>query len=473
MDVDERLKKLILRLHDIQTVKFGAFTLKNGMRTPIYVDLRVTVSYPDILDQVGEFMWESAKSRGISSDVVCGVPYGALPVATCVSVRQNVPMLFRRKEVKGYGTRKLVEGKYKDGDKCLIIEDVIVSGQSIIETAEALKDAGLNVSSAVVFLDRQQGGKEILEREGIHLESVVNVMTLLKVLHEAGRVDNATVKIVETFLEGNQCLHIVSNQVLTTKPNVLPFAERSALCNQPVAKKLFAIMAAKKTNVALAADLTQCAQLLRIASLTGPHICMLKIHVELLQDYNRQFIIDLQKLSDEHDFLIYEDHKYSDIGAIVQQEYEKGFYSVVDWAHLTNAHPLPGPATLNGLKKTGIAKGRACLLIAEMSTAGSLWTQEYVDNTVRMGEANDDYVIGFVCQSQLTTSPHLFNVVSGVKIEAGRDDLGQRYLTPADAVIKRGADIVVVGRGIWNAEDPAKAAKQYQAVAYEAHNSLL
>lgn len=472
MDV-QKLRDIVLRLHQIQGVKFGTFTLKYGMRTPIYVDLRITVSYPDVLDQVGELMWTALQLEKVPCDLVCGVPYGALPVATCISVKHNVPMLFRRKEVKGYGTRKLLEGLYKPGDVCVIVEDVMVSGQSILETAQALRHSGLHVTDAVVFLDREQGGKEILARDGITLHCVVSMSQLLEALHGAGKVSSSMVDEVKKFLEENQCLHIISNEVLTTKPKFRDFNERALMTHQPAAKTLFTIIHEKRSNLAFAADASSCAEVLRLAEAVGPYVCLLKIHVELLEDFTHDFIDKLQKLAERHRFLIYEDHKYSDIGSIVHRQYEQGFYGVVNWAHLTNAHPLPGPAVLNGLKKSGLSKQRGCFLIAEMSSSGSLLTQEYTDFALRLGELNDDFVIGFVCQSRVSFNPRLINIISGINLMRGKDNMGQQYLTPHEAVTKKGGDIIVVGRGISEADDPAESARRYRDEAYNAYQSML
>jgi orotate phosphoribosyltransferase len=155
--------EIIQSLYQIGAIQFGEFVLKSGKTSSIYINLRKIISYPDLLRTIANAMWEKIKS--CQFDLVCGVPYTALPIATCVSLDHGIPMIMRRKEKKDYGTKQMVEGVFKPDQTCFIIEDIITTGGSILETADELENAGLRVQDVIALIDREQGGKENLTKK--------------------------------------------------------------------------------------------------------------------------------------------------------------------------------------------------------------------------------------------------------------------------------------------------------------------
>lgn len=137
-------------------------------------------------------------------DQLCGVPYTALPIATIISVDSKIPMLIKRKEAKSYGTKKLIEGNFKAGETCVIIEDVVTSGSSILETVKELKNEGLKVQQAFVVIDREQGGRTNLESHGIQMQSLFTLSSLMDLLRKAGKVSDETVNQVKNYIKSCQ-----------------------------------------------------------------------------------------------------------------------------------------------------------------------------------------------------------------------------------------------------------------------------
>lgn len=250
------------------------------------------------------------------------------------------------------------------------------------------------------------------------------------------------------------------------------FPDRMRYCQNPTAIKLFNIMLRKQSNLSVALDVTRQEELLRLADNLGPTICVLKTHIDILEDFTPQTAIELKKLADRHDFLIFEDRKFADIGNTVALQYGKGIYHIADWSHITNAHTVPGPGIIAGLKKIGLPKGNGLLLLAEMSSQGSLATGIYTQQTLAMAQENPDFVIGFVTQHRLLEEPNFINFTPGIKFAAGGDALGQSYITPEDAILKNHTDVIIVGRGIYEHDTPIAEAKKYQKAGWEAYLAL-
>jgi uridine monophosphate synthetase len=261
---------------------------------------------------------------------------------------------------------------------------------------------------------------------------------------------------------------------LTSKASEqMTYGERSLLCKHPLAKRLFEIMEKKCTNLALSADVTSAQNLLDLAHSLGPEICVLKTHIDIIDDFHPELPAALRAMAEKHQFLLFEDRKFADIGNTVLHQYEGGVYRISDWAHITNAHPLPGPGIIQGLKKIGLPKGNALLLLAQLSSSGSLIDQNYTKAVMEMALANLDFVIGFICQEKLTDDPALIHMTPGVQLSSTSDDLGQQYNTPAHAIGARMADIAIVGRGIYQHVDPKSAAGEYRHAAWEAYQQRL
>jgi uridine monophosphate synthetase len=180
-------------------IKFGEFTLKSGLKSPIYIDLRRIITYPKLLQQIAEAYIPILRS--LSFDRLAGLPYAAIPIATAVSLQGNYPMIYPRKEVKTYGTKAEIEGDFFTGETALVIDDLATTGGSKFEAIEKLTAVGLKVKDIVVLVDRQSGAKESLEQAGYAMHAVLTITQLLDYYESTGKVEKDKIEETRKFLE--------------------------------------------------------------------------------------------------------------------------------------------------------------------------------------------------------------------------------------------------------------------------------
>ncbi len=184
---DPTARELSAELHRIGAVRFGDFTLKDGRHSPFYLDLRILVSHPTALARVARAMLRQAAA--LRFERIAGIPYAGLPIAVAMALIGERPMIYARKEAKGYGTRRSIEGDYRAGERALLVDDVITSGGAKLDAVSPFRDAGLLVEDVLVVIDRSGGsGPARLAAAGMRLHSLLDAPTLLRLLTEHGRV---------------------------------------------------------------------------------------------------------------------------------------------------------------------------------------------------------------------------------------------------------------------------------------------
>ena len=182
------LEHLAITLFDIGAVQFGKFKLSNGKKTSVFLDLRLLVSYPNALRQVAAIYHTLLDRLKLKFDLLTAPPMAGLPIGTALSLEMNRPLIYPRKTAKRYGRGKGIEGAWTIGQKVVVIDDVITSGNSIIQTIAVLKASGLLISDAVVLIDREQAGAKMLDAEGYRLHAVMSLSYLLSTLRDQRKI---------------------------------------------------------------------------------------------------------------------------------------------------------------------------------------------------------------------------------------------------------------------------------------------
>lgn len=171
--MEDKKKELITLLKENEVIKFGKFTLSSGKESDYYVDMKRAVTDPEILSKVAEIISEEIEGLGV--DKVAGPALGAVPIATAISLTAKLPLLMIRKEKKGYGTSKLIEGDLEEGDSVVLVEDVTTTGKSLLKAIDAIETNKGIVKRAFVVVDRSEGALENFKNKGIELEPLLSI----------------------------------------------------------------------------------------------------------------------------------------------------------------------------------------------------------------------------------------------------------------------------------------------------------
>jgi uridine monophosphate synthetase len=185
------LSELVLALADTGAIQFGQFTLASGKSSPIYIDLRLLASYPAVLREVARAYATVLRRSGLVAQAghrLAAIPYAALPIGTAVALELDMPLIYPRKEAKGYGLARQIEGEFEPGQRAIVLDDLITTGGSKLAAIEPLAAAGLEVKDVVVLIDREQGGRQELEAAGYRLHAVLRLSEMLDVLAREGRI---------------------------------------------------------------------------------------------------------------------------------------------------------------------------------------------------------------------------------------------------------------------------------------------
>jgi len=182
----EFVKEFAIFLHQNDIIKFGDFTLSSGKKSSYYIDLRLVASFPHIFRKMTKNLQKliSEKTGLDNFDSLVSVPTGGLVIGSALAIETIKPLIYVRDKPKDYGTTKSIEGKIFSGMKVVLIDDVITTGNSVINAIKQLKDAGLSISDVYVIINRLEGASNALKLEEVNLYQLTDVLEITKILFQ-------------------------------------------------------------------------------------------------------------------------------------------------------------------------------------------------------------------------------------------------------------------------------------------------
>lgn len=191
-----RLQHLAEDLVRIGALQFGDFTLASGRQSPFYLDLRLLVSAPDVLNHAARAYADQLHK--LDYELLAALPYAALPIGTAIALQTGDPLIYPRREIKAHGRGRAIEGTWRAGDVAVMIDDLITTGGSKVEAAQLLRDAGLQVRDVLVLIDRRPPGPSPeLAEAGLRLHAVMALTQIVAHLANKGLISaeqHATIK---------------------------------------------------------------------------------------------------------------------------------------------------------------------------------------------------------------------------------------------------------------------------------------
>lgn len=452
-------KELISNLESIGCFEVrdddNLITLKSGKKSKLYLDLRKTFAYPNILDEISSHIYSkilnkyarfdektlrcTLDSNFVKDTCICGLPYGAMPLASALSLKSGLGLILLRKEAKGHGTKRLIEGMMDTYKRVIIIDDVLTSGLSISECIGNLDGMFSEMDVFVVcdrFGERNKQFQHLLDNNVISVNSLFNIYDLPELYSK--------------------------NEVF--KNNVY---QKSNVHVQ----KLVNLMHKKQSALIVSLDQSNPRYALDIIRQVGDSAICVKFHYDVIDfsDYNEDIWFEtLRKLSEEFDFCVFEDRKFMDIGNTVKLQ-SKNIMKKYKSLNFMNAVMVAGESVVNSLEP--FKDEFSLLLLAEMSSKNNLFDEKIISKTLDIAHSNK-FVGGLICQSRKklkemeykmeNTRNDLLYMTPGVNLSVNGDSDGQCYRTVRDAMIRDECDIIIVGRGITYNSNPRDVAEQYR-----------
>jgi len=419
-------------------IEYGNFVLKSGQLSNFYVNLKKLISFPHLFDEICSRLAKKCQHTDPEKDIIAGVPVGAIPFASIVSYEKVLPMILVREYAKNHGNKNIIEGTGYVNKNCILIEDVVTSGQSILGTIKKLESNNINIKKVIVIVDRESGGFEKIKSKGYEIESLFK-------LNEFSAHEKKT-----KYGREIQKLHHA---------------------DFPLVQRINQIAFQKKSRLIISLDLICPHEIFKILENIGKYILAVKLHLDMIDFENSlmekyEFMDIIDDLKKQHSFFIIEDRKYADIASICIKQFENiQGHEIID---MVTFHGICGLDTIRNFENNH--KDVGILLIQELSTKDNLLESEYKDDIKKLAKKCKN-IVGLVSQGYIDNHPDFQNYTPGINMdpEVKEDGRDQQYRTP-EVCAESGTDYFIIGRGIYDndLEKISSLAKKYQEICWEA-----
>lgn len=480
--------QIIKKLYSEGIFTLDDIILKSGKKSPYYCDFRLLISKPELYQQVVEFICSYLETLSVEYHHLGSVPIGSLPFTTSVANRLNQSFVIPRGEKKTYGKKCSMEGSLNVGDTVLVLEDVITTGASVLEAVEIIKNNGGVVKDIVCIFDREEEGEPVIKGNDINFHSVFSLSDLIRVLESEQLTDNLHLEKLkfhnEKYKKIQVDLHIENTEEFKRNERKERLAKNyQELVGNNFNKRLLSIIKTKQTSVCLSLDTGSWNKGKSILESCAPYICMVKLHLDLLTDWNNTATQEILEMSKTHNFLILEDSKLDDVPNIVESQVYGGLHSFGNWVDAVTVNTVNFVSTNNVLYRSdkknrsdAVSKDLTCIPVGQYNTKDSMVTKDYSVNFKNklLEEKDARFQTRTIIQQNLYKTDNQFLRMTPGVIEVDEDIIfnedRDRYRSIETAMMRDRNHVVIIGGNIIINENVVEKCKSCAARTWENMN---
>ena len=480
--------QIIKKLYSEGIFTLDDIVLKSGKKSPYYCDFRLLISKPELYQEVVEFICAYLETLSVEYQHLGSVPIGSLPFTTSVANRLNQSFVIPRGEKKNYGKKCSMEGSLNVGDTVLVLEDVITTGASVMEAVEIIKNNGGVVKDIVCIFDREEEGEPVIKGNDINFHSVFCLSDLIKVLESEQMTDNLHLEKLkfhnEKYKKIQVDLHIENTEEFKRNERKEKLSRNyQELVGNDFNNRLLNIIKSKQTSVCLSLDTGSWNKGRSILESCAPYICMVKLHLDLLTDWNNTATQEILDMSKTHNFLILEDSKLDDVPNIVESQVYGGLHSFGNWVDAVTVNTVNFVSTNNALYRSAkknrsdaVSKDLTCIPVGQYNTKDSMVTKDYSnDFKNRLLEEKDTrFQTRTIIQQNLYKTDNQFLRMTPGVIEVDEDIIfnedRDRYRSIESAMMRDRNHVVIIGSNIIINENVEEKCKSCATKTWEYMN---